>query len=170
RRYPRHKSLELSYPLLPSLLIPLLPDRPSHCGLCADIARLCADRAVDSMQARVVSRKLEFRVLGPVEVVHDGVATRVGSATQRTLLALLLMHPNEVVSTDRLLDVLWADNSPEARRKLWFHVSKLRGMLRGRRARDDAGGILVTRPTGYALRVDLDQPHAARLERPRPSP
>ena len=55
---------------------------------------------------RVVSRTLEFRVLGPVEVVYDGVAMRIGSATQRTLLALLLMHPNEVVSTDRLLDVL----------------------------------------------------------------
>jgi DNA-binding SARP family transcriptional activator len=108
---------------------------------------------------------LEFRVLGPVEVVYDGVATRIGSATQRTLLALLLMHPNEVVSTDRLLDVLWADNPPQARRKLWFHVSKLRGMLRARGAQDDASGILVTRPTGYALRIDLDQLDAARFER-----
>ena len=68
----------------------------------------------------LVSRPLEFRVLGPVQVVHDGVATRIGSTTQRTLLALLLMRPNEVVSTDRLLDVLWSDNQPEARRKLWF--------------------------------------------------
>ena len=114
---------------------------------------------------RVVSRTLEFRVLGPVEVVYDGVATRIGSATQRTLLALLLMHPNEVVSTDRLLDVLWADNPPEARRKLWFHVSKLRGMLEARAAQDDASRVLVTRPTGYALRTDLDQLDAARFER-----
>jgi DNA-binding SARP family transcriptional activator len=112
-----------------------------------------------------VSRRLEFRVLGPVEVVYDGVATRISSATQRTLLALLLLHPNEVVSTDRILDVLWANNAPEARRKLWFHVSKLRGMLRARGAQDDASGILVTRPTGYALRIDLDQLDAARFER-----
>ena len=114
---------------------------------------------------RVVSRTLEFRVLGPVEVVRDGVATRIGSATQRTLLALLLMHPNEVVSTDRIIDVLWADNPPEARRKLWFHVSKLRGMLQPRGAQDDASRVLVTRPTGYALRIDLDQLDAARFER-----
>jgi DNA-binding SARP family transcriptional activator len=108
--------------------------------------------------------RLEFRVLGPVEVVYDGVATRIGSTTQRTLLALLLMRPNEVVSTDTLLEVFWADNPPEARRKLWFHVSKLRGMLRARGAEDDASGIVVTRPTGYALRIDLDQLDAARFE------
>ena len=68
-------------------------------------------------------------MLGPVEVVLDGVARRIGSPIQRTLLALLLVHPNEVVSTDRIVDVLWPDNPPEARRKLWFHVSKLRGLL-----------------------------------------
>jgi DNA-binding SARP family transcriptional activator len=103
-------------------------------------------------------------VLGPLEVVHDGVARRIGSGTQRTLLALLLMHPNEVASTDRVVDVLWPDD-PEARRKLWFHVSKLRGILQHRGAVDDASAMLVTRPTGYALRIDLEQLDAARFER-----
>jgi DNA-binding SARP family transcriptional activator len=112
-----------------------------------------------------VSGGLEFRVLGPVEVVHDGVAMRIGSPTQRTLLALLLMHPNEVVSTDRIVDVLWPDNPPEARRKLWFHVSKLRGLLGPGGGENDRGGILATRPTGYALRIDSDQLDAARFER-----
>jgi DNA-binding SARP family transcriptional activator len=90
---------------------------------------------------------------------------RIGSPTQRTLLALLLMHPNEVVSTDRIVDVLWRENPLEARRKLWFHVSKLRGTLQPGRAEDAAGGILVTRPTGYMLRIDADQLDAARFER-----
>jgi DNA-binding SARP family transcriptional activator len=74
-----------------------------------------------------VSKTVEFRVLGPLEVVHDGVATRIGSPTQRTLLALLLAHPNEVVSTDRIVEVFWPENPPEAHRKLWFHVVKAAG-------------------------------------------
>jgi hypothetical protein len=49
-------------------------------------------------------------VLAPVEVVVNGVAARIGSpTTQRTLLVLHLMGPNELVSTDRIVDVLWAD-------------------------------------------------------------
>ena len=72
---------------------------------------------------------------------------RLGSPTQRTLLALLLTHPNEVVPTDGIADALWRDDPPEARRKLWFHVSKLRSILR-RGSEDAAGGVLVTRPTG----------------------
>ncbi|HYY74448.1 MAG TPA: BTAD domain-containing putative transcriptional regulator, partial [Solirubrobacterales bacterium] len=108
---------------------------------------------------------LEFRVLGPVEIVRNGVARRIGSPIQRTLLALLLMHANEVVSTDRIVDVLWPDNPPEARRKLWFHVSKLRGMLQPGGAEDVPGGMLGTGPTGYTLRIDLDRLDAARLER-----
>ncbi len=108
---------------------------------------------------------IEFRVLGAVEVVVDGAATRIGSPIQRTLLALLLMHPNDVVSTDRIIDVLWPGDPPEARRKLWFHVSRLRGILQPGGAEDAAGGVLATRPTGYTLRIDLDQLDAARFER-----
>jgi DNA-binding SARP family transcriptional activator/tetratricopeptide (TPR) repeat protein len=110
-----------------------------------------------------VSRTVQFRVLGPLEVVRDGVATRIGSPTQRTLLALLLLQPNEVVSTDRIVDVLWPDNPTDARRKLWFHVSKLRATLQPDGA-DDAAAVVETRPTGYTLRIDLDQLDAARFE------
>ena len=113
----------------------------------------------------VLSGALEFRVLGPIEIVHEGIATRIGSPTQRTLLALLLQHPGKVVSTDRIVDVLWPGNPPEARRKLWFHVSKLRRILEPRGAEDAAGRVLGTRPTGYFLRIDLDQLDAARFER-----
>ncbi len=107
---------------------------------------------------------LEFRVLGPIEVVHDGVATRIGSSTQRTLLALLLQHPGKVVSTDRIVDVLWPGNPPDARRKLWFHVSKLRRILEPSGAEDATGKLLGTRPTGYFLRIELDQLDATRFE------
>ncbi len=107
---------------------------------------------------------LEFRVLGPIEVVHDGVATRIGSSTQRTLLALLLQHPGKVVSTDRIVDMLWPGNPPDARRKLWFHVSKLRRILEPSGAEDATGTLLGSRPTGYVLRIELDQLDATRFE------
>ena len=50
-------------------------------------------------------------VLGPLEVVRDGEQVRLGSAQQRRLLAALLVHANEVVSSDRLVDVLWGDDA-----------------------------------------------------------
>src|SRR5262245_27153011 len=75
------------------------------------------------------------------------------------------MNPNEVVATDRMVEVLWPGNPPEARRKLWFHVSKLRGILQPRGTVDDASALLATRPTGYALRIDLDQLDSTRFER-----
>jgi DNA-binding SARP family transcriptional activator len=50
---------------------------------------------------------MEFRVLGPVEAVDDGRVVPVDAPKQRALLAMLLIHANEVVSTDRLLEAVW---------------------------------------------------------------
>src|SRR3954451_1022728 len=121
-------------------------------------------RSRRGLEVNVLSEALEFRVLGPIELVHDGIATRIGSPTQRTLLALLLQHPGKVVSTDRIVDVLWPGNPPDAHRKLWFHVSKLRRILEPSGAEDATGKLLGTRPTGYFLRIELDQLDATRFE------
>ena len=51
-------------------------------------------------------------VLGSLEIVRDGEQVRLGSPQQRRLLAVLVVHANEVVSSDRLLDVLWGDDPP----------------------------------------------------------
>jgi DNA-binding SARP family transcriptional activator/class 3 adenylate cyclase/tetratricopeptide (TPR) repeat protein len=107
---------------------------------------------------------MEFRVLGPVEVLVDGVPGRIGSATQRTLLAILLSHPNEVVSTDRIIEVLWPDDPLDGRRKLWFHVSKLRAILEPDASDERAGGRLAARPHGYLLRVGGDELDSTRFE------
>jgi DNA-binding SARP family transcriptional activator len=57
---------------------------------------------------------MEFRLLGPVEVVDsDGLAVALGQRP-RTVLALLLLDANEVVSTDRLIDGIWAEATPPA--------------------------------------------------------
>jgi DNA-binding SARP family transcriptional activator len=79
-------------------------------------------------------------------------------AKQRALLALLLLHANEVVPSDRLIDDLWSGSPPStAANALQVYVSQLRKLV-GRE-------VLVTRPPGYLLRVEPDQVDAVRFER-----
>jgi DNA-binding SARP family transcriptional activator len=54
---------------------------------------------------------VQFRLLGPVEVVEEGRLLALGSAKQRALLAVLVLHTNEVVSPDRLIDELWGEQN-----------------------------------------------------------
>jgi len=70
---------------------------------------------------------MEFRILGPLEVLSDGQAVDLGGAKQRALLAVLLLDANHVVSMDRLVDALWEDDPPEtATKALQVYVSGLR--------------------------------------------
>ena len=57
---------------------------------------------------------VEFRVLGPLEVMVDGRALELKRRKQRSVLALLLLHAGEVVSTDRLVEEVWAGKPPKA--------------------------------------------------------
>ena len=59
---------------------------------------------------------MEFRILGPLEVWADGREASLGGRKPRALLAVLLLHANEVVPADRLIDELWGEDSPERRR------------------------------------------------------
>jgi DNA-binding SARP family transcriptional activator/DNA-binding beta-propeller fold protein YncE len=96
---------------------------------------------------------MEYRILGPLEVVHEGRPIRVSGAKQRALLAVLLVHANEVVARDRLIDELWDEHPPDtAATALQVHVSQLRKAL-------EASGAapaerIVTKSPGYLLRVD----------------
>ncbi len=90
---------------------------------------------------------MHFRILGPLEVWADGQELQLGAGRQRALLTLLLLHANEVVPSDRLIDDLWGEHPPATAAKVvQGYVSQLRKAL--------AKDILVTRPTGYLLRVD----------------
>ena len=101
---------------------------------------------------------MEFKILGPLEVVDGERSVSLGGAKQRALLAVLLLHANEVVSTDRLIDDLWGANPPEtASTALQGYVSRLRKGL--------GAEALVTRAPGYVLQLDghdldLDRFHA----------
>jgi DNA-binding SARP family transcriptional activator len=111
---------------------------------------------------------IEFRLLGPLEVLVEGEPAPLGPPQQRALLALLLLNANEVVSRDRLVDDLWGEQPPATATKLvQVYVSRLRKALEPDRARGDAGRTLVTRPPGYLLAVADDQLDLRRFERLR---
>ncbi|MGD9703296.1 MAG: BTAD domain-containing putative transcriptional regulator [Acidimicrobiia bacterium] len=103
---------------------------------------------------------MEFRVLGPLEVVRDGRGVPVRGSRRRLLLATLLVHRNHVVSVDRLVEVLFGDDPPaRGIGTVQSYVSRLRHDLGG-----SAAG-LQTRPGGYLLAVDSDDLDAVRFER-----
>jgi DNA-binding SARP family transcriptional activator/DNA-binding beta-propeller fold protein YncE len=81
------------------------------------------------------------------------------------VLALLLLHANEVVSTDRLIDDVWGESPPEsAANMLQGYVSHLRKTLEPDSRRGEHE-LLVSRPPGYVLQLRPDQLDAARFER-----
>ena len=105
---------------------------------------------------------MQFRLLGPVEVEHEGNVLPLGSAKQRALLAILLLRANEVVPRDRLIDDLWGERPPvSASHSLEVYVSRLRKTLEP----DGRDGLLLTRPGGYLLRLEPNQLDVAVFER-----
>ena len=108
---------------------------------------------------------MEFRILGPLEVVNEDTLVDIPGTKLRALLALLLLHPNQVVSTDRLVDGLWGETPPKtAPNTLQTHVSHLRSALAGTGAGEN-GQLVVTKFPGYLLAADPEQIDAGRFER-----
>jgi DNA-binding SARP family transcriptional activator len=107
---------------------------------------------------------VDFRLLGPLEVYDGARAVAIGGGKRRSLLALLLLHGNEVVSADRLIDELWGERPPPTAAKgLQVYVSQLRKALQEGAAGD--GEVLVTRSNGYVLNVGADELDVSRFER-----
>ena len=104
---------------------------------------------------------MDFRILGPLEVTHEGRAVPVAGARQRELLALLLLEAGRVVSTDRLMDELWGERQPAAGR----HGAARAASRSCARRCAPAATSLVTRPPGYALLVPRDGLDLWRFER-----
>jgi DNA-binding SARP family transcriptional activator len=102
---------------------------------------------------------LDFRLLGPLEVVgDDGVALPVRAGRERALLALLILRANELVASDRLVEELWGESRPRtAHRMLHNQVSSLRREL-GR------NGRLETRGSAYRLNVGPGERDVDRFE------
>jgi DNA-binding SARP family transcriptional activator len=108
--------------------------------------------------------RVRFRILGPIEAARAGTTLDLGGPRHRKLLAVLLVHAGEVVSTERLIQALWGDEPPEgAAAALHVRVSELRKALRGAQPGADAG--LLTRGSGYLLQVGADELDARCVER-----
>jgi DNA-binding SARP family transcriptional activator/tetratricopeptide (TPR) repeat protein len=93
---------------------------------------------------------MEFRLLGPVEIVSDAESIAITAARQETVLAVLLLEAGRVIPVGRLVDAIWDDEPPTtARSQVQICVSALRRIL----ARAGEGVAILTRPSGYLLRL-----------------
>ena len=102
---------------------------------------------------------MEFRILGPLEVLEDGRPLALGRSKDRAVLAVLVLHANEFVSRERLIDELWgAAPPPTARKAVNVYISKLRQTLM-RNGRDP----IITADGGYRLALDPGQLDAELL-------
>ena len=108
---------------------------------------------------------MEFQILGPLEARRGGMQLALGAAKQRALLAILLVHANELVSSDRLIEELWPKPPETAANTLQVYVGKLRKAVEPERARGAPGEVLLTRAPGYVLRVEPGELDAERFER-----
>jgi DNA-binding SARP family transcriptional activator/streptogramin lyase len=103
---------------------------------------------------------VEYRILGPLEVVEDGQQVALGTLKERLVLGVLLLHANEFVSRERLIDDLWGEAPPPtARKAVNVYLSKLRKALS--RAGTDP---IVTASGGYRLHVDPEKLDASRMQ------
>ena len=100
---------------------------------------------------------MDCGILGPLEVRLNGSTVALGGRKQRTLIAFFLLHANEVVSRDRLIDALWGERPPpSAQQSLDSYVSRLRRLVGHER--------LLRRPPGYVLVLDPGELDLARFE------
>jgi len=100
---------------------------------------------------------MEFRILGPLEVVTDEGAIPLGGPKQRAVLAHLILRANHPVHADRLIDGLWGDEPPEtARNTLQTYVYRLRKLLGEPRVGGSNGA--------YMLNATAEEIDAARFE------
>ena len=104
---------------------------------------------------------MEFRLLGPLEVCRDGERLVLGGPKQRAVLAILVLHANEVVPRGRLLADVWGERTTGSEHSLDVHISRLRKTL------SSSGGesaVLIRRDRGYLLRVEAGSLDLVRFE------
>ena len=101
---------------------------------------------------------MEFRILGPLEAVEEGRVVSLGGSKKRATLAILLLHHDRVISSDRLIAELWGNRPPATGpQSLRVHISQIRKAL--------GSDVVRTAPTGYVLELEPDQLDASRFER-----
>lgn len=104
---------------------------------------------------------MDYRLLGPLEVVRAGQPLELGPPKQRAVLAVLLLEAGRAVSTDRITSAVWGDDPPaNVAASLQAYVSNLRRLLRDTAT---ATSPIARRPPGYALEVAAEHIDARRF-------
>lgn len=110
------------------------------------------------------AERLKYGLLGPLEARRGTEPIELGGYKQRSLLALLLINPNKVVSTDTIIDEIWGSDGTSRQNALWVGVSRLRSALEPDRPARSDGTILLTQSPGYLLCVENTDTDAGRFE------
>jgi DNA-binding SARP family transcriptional activator len=119
-----------------------------------------SDRQQAEGSRGALEHDVRFTVLGPLEVLRDGVDHAPKTPKVLQLLAVLVMRPGRMVHIDTLIQELWSDNPPRTvRTTLHTYVYHLRRCIadHGLTADGDADKMLITRQSGYALNIDPTQ-------------
>jgi predicted ATPase/DNA-binding SARP family transcriptional activator len=110
--------------------------------------------------------KLDYRILGPLEVWDGDRRLPLGAAKQRAVLALLLINANRVVSVDRMIEELWPEKPPgRPQTAIQTYVSYLRKILEPDHAAGAPFDVLATEGAGYVLRLEPEQLDLGRFEK-----
>ncbi|MEM7323571.1 MAG: BTAD domain-containing putative transcriptional regulator [Actinomycetota bacterium] len=108
---------------------------------------------------------MQFSLLGPLRVKNNNVPLNIGGNKQQVLLAALILARTKVVSTDRLVDLIWSTNPPnKPYGAIRSYVSHLRRVLEPDSSAGDRNRLLITRSPGYALHIDPDVVDAFQFE------
>jgi DNA-binding SARP family transcriptional activator/transcriptional regulator with XRE-family HTH domain len=101
---------------------------------------------------------LRLSVLGPLTAWRHGTLVQLGPPSQRAVLALLAVSPDELLHRETIIDALWDDNPPDAAlNQVQRYASRLRRVLDPGRSPRDPGGLIVSTGTGYRLRITAAQ-------------
>lgn len=105
---------------------------------------------------------MRYQLLGSLQVETDKGPIELGPPKQRSVLAVLLLNANEIVPTDRIIDLVWGESPPRtAGHSVQIYISDLRKAL----ANGSRGEVIETRPPGYVLKVPADSIDAFRFQR-----
>jgi DNA-binding SARP family transcriptional activator len=114
---------------------------------------VCAGRLVSTDGGGAVTT-IRYEILGPLRVWRDGAEVDLGPAKQRAVLAYLLLHANQPVSTNAIVDAVWGDAPPaNGANVVQKHIAGLRRTLEPDRSPRTGSGVLTLTNGGYALAV-----------------
>ncbi|MFC3452631.1 BTAD domain-containing putative transcriptional regulator [Amycolatopsis speibonae] len=109
--------------------------------------------------------RLRLDLFGPVRAWRGSQEVVLGSAQRRTLLAVLALHANQVVTRTELIDAIWGEKAPSsANGSIYTYISSLRSALDPERTRREAAEVLASSGAGYCLRVDAESIDVVRFE------